>query len=81
VAASNILIDMPGCIVSAITASFIYGRELPQASDARDHFDLRERVGHRRMLRPSGHCRCPERLTADIVELSCHLFARCDVTP
>src|SRR5580704_8448441 len=27
------------------------GGETPPASDAGDHFDLRERIGHRRMLR------------------------------
>src|SRR5580704_11249169 len=39
------------------------GGETPPASDAGDHFDLRERVGHRRIPRliprPSGYCRCP----------------------
>jgi len=39
------------------------GRKPSPASDAGDHFDLRERVGHRRLPRliprPSGYCRCP----------------------
>src|SRR5262245_34585465 len=39
------------------------GRKTAPAGDARDYFNLRERVGHRRMPRliprPSGYCRCP----------------------
>jgi hypothetical protein len=29
------------------------------SGDATNHFNLRERVGHRRIPRPSGYCRCP----------------------
>src|SRR5580704_11659811 len=50
------------------------GGETPPASDAGDHFDLRERVGHRRIPRliprPSGYCRCP-------VETGCSSVENC----